>query len=446
MSHYPNPKQPASYDTFFATAYSNPTPSRSGGSDHPYTTTASVHTQQRMPAYPSSAYKTDDDDDEQSSHAIPYSEASDSDNDSQTEKVLEDDIDNIELPSFDDSIFESLVFKHQDSFDYKTAVFPDWHVTYFANDYSHPQPLDERIRFMVYTKEICPTSRRVHFHIYVELKVALKLQAVQAILNTPNAHCEPRHGTRKQAFAYCTKKRSRFPGFVPVVIGDPKQQGHRSDLDSIYYAIMQGATHYEVLKTGGSNALRYGGMIDKGLKVVHGQNSIDHHILAKRKLAMQKGISPMTFAMTDAQLGLGNDKDADIKHFNEMLEGKHAVSEELQAALKVIPLADIETVKPKKGRPKKEFNPLTIIKQYKDPTKGVSMTRAQDNLRTALQAFVERVSNSTNDLREFYHDCVYASFKPVYDGAPIEDVKIATLDNILNPIYQDFVRSCPNLE
>lgn len=85
--------------------------------------------------------------------------------------------------------------------------------TCFDEHWHAPDPLDEKVRYVVYQLESSPTTDRRHLQGYVELTTSMRLKAVQKLLCLPvDTHMEARRGTRDEARAYCMKEATRVPG------------------------------------------------------------------------------------------------------------------------------------------------------------------------------------------------------------------------------------------
>jgi len=103
--------------------------------------------------------------------------------------------------------------------------------------------------YLVFQREICPTSGREHWQGYLELKKNMRRDAIAESLGiTPPIkdekgdtiqpggwHCELRKGTAQEADAYCRKKETRKPGSKICSMGprpkdEPKKPGTRTDL------------------------------------------------------------------------------------------------------------------------------------------------------------------------------------------------------------------------
>lgn len=88
---------------------------------------------------------------------------------------------------------------------------------------------EEKLRFLVYQRELCPETKREHWQGYAECKKPMKLVTFKFCIGDNKAHCEVRRGTRDQARDYCKKPESRVA--EPVEHGEwISGQGHRSDL------------------------------------------------------------------------------------------------------------------------------------------------------------------------------------------------------------------------
>lgn len=93
-------------------------------------------------------------------------------------------------------------------------------------------------RYLVYQRERCPTSLRLHWQGYAVFNNPKSLVGVRKLL--PGAHWESRIGTHEQARAYCTKQESRVTD--PVERGEPPCQGSRSDLRRACDVIVAGGS------------------------------------------------------------------------------------------------------------------------------------------------------------------------------------------------------------
>lgn len=144
--------------------------------------------------------------------------------------------------------------------------------------------------YQVYQREIAPKTGREHWQGYVEFNEPIGMNAAKIQLGEIICHLEPRKGSQQQAIAYCTKKETRKSGTHPITFGIPKNQGSRSDLNSIWEAIESGATKLELLQKFEGNAFRHLGMIDRAQRAVHGWDEIDNKIEVRRRTAKTMGL------------------------------------------------------------------------------------------------------------------------------------------------------------
>lgn len=160
-------------------------------------------------------------------------------------------------------------------------------------DHGSEDPKDIGFKYIVYQREVCPTTKKEHWQGYVEFENGRSLASLKK--QWPSVHLEPRKGTQTQARKYCMKDESRAPGCIPVEKGEPGRQGSRTDLDSMVDAIEDGATSREIFTEFRGNAFRHLGMIERGIEVVHGWGRIgiyDRMILKKRSLTAKSKVDP----------------------------------------------------------------------------------------------------------------------------------------------------------
>lgn len=90
-----------------------------------------------------------------------------------------------------------------------------WLFTSYREEFPH---FDEaKMKFLVYQREKCPTTERLHWQSYVVFHKQYRKKSALRILG--NVHVDPRKGTHEQAIAYCEKEESRVT--PPVRFGDP---------------------------------------------------------------------------------------------------------------------------------------------------------------------------------------------------------------------------------
>jgi hypothetical protein len=85
---------------------------------------------------------------------------------------------------------------------------------------------EKRMKYLVYGKEICPDTKKLHYQGYVEFDRPIVFGTLKKLLGN-KTHLSNRNGTAKQAADYC-KKDGDF-----IEHGEISQQGRRSDLDAV---------------------------------------------------------------------------------------------------------------------------------------------------------------------------------------------------------------------
>lgn len=136
-------------------------------------------------------------------------------------------------------------------------------------------------KFFIYQKEKCPETGRIHYQGYCEFKEKKSFKCIKKIFGDDKIHIEPRMGSQMDAIAYCSKEETRED--IPIKVGKPSQQGHRSDLDSICDAIEARHTKREILLQFRGNALRHISHICKAVDIYWDKDKTDREILQDRK-------------------------------------------------------------------------------------------------------------------------------------------------------------------
>lgn len=100
-----------------------------------------------------------------------------------------------------------------------------WTFTSYSTDIN---PDREKLKYLVYQREICPTTAREHWQGYFIALNAIRLKQAKRIVGCDSAHLETAKGTAQQNRTYCTKEESRKPNTEPIEFGTcPQGQGAR---------------------------------------------------------------------------------------------------------------------------------------------------------------------------------------------------------------------------
>ena len=104
-----------------------------------------------------------------------------------------------------------------------------------------PQFKEEDMDFMVWEREVAPTTGMAHLQGYVRFKVRKTLVGVKRFL-TLDAHLEAARGSEEENYAYCTKERLSSDDWAEYGNYDPEiRQGRRSDLEDVIKDVNAGA-------------------------------------------------------------------------------------------------------------------------------------------------------------------------------------------------------------
>jgi len=112
----------------------------------------------------------------------------------------------------------------------------------------------ERVRYVVWQRELAPETGRVHIQAYVELYMAAGIAMLKRLFNCPTMHVEKRRGTQDQARNYCMKEDTRDgPDGGPFEYGTYSKtpgngQGKRNDLTDAVEALAAGGVEAVVEK------------------------------------------------------------------------------------------------------------------------------------------------------------------------------------------------------
>lgn len=126
----------------------------------------------------------------------------------------------------------------------------------FYDKWSH-RDLTPEIQYMVYQLEVAPETGHLHVQGYVQLTKQLGYARVQELLRA-RAHLEAARGSLQDNVTYCTKEESRLDGTEPVHRGKPKEQGRRTDLESLAQRVVaEGKVTQELVRENPGHYVRY---------------------------------------------------------------------------------------------------------------------------------------------------------------------------------------------
>jgi len=91
-------------------------------------------------------------------------------------------------------------------------------------------PPEDSFRYLVYQKEKCPKTGKMHYQGYIEFSTAMRMQRVKRLFMDNTMHLEKRKGSREQARLYCMKQDTRVEPPVEVGKWEAGGSGKRNDL------------------------------------------------------------------------------------------------------------------------------------------------------------------------------------------------------------------------
>lgn len=130
-----------------------------------------------------------------------------------------------------------------------------WCLTIHCERLEAPEGVDH-LRYMVWQKERCPETGRIHQQVYIELSSPHRIGWVQGLWELGKFHCERRRGSREQARDYCMKEESRVEGpweFGEWIVG----RGHRSDIAKAVELVREGADDLTLVEEVPETFVRY---------------------------------------------------------------------------------------------------------------------------------------------------------------------------------------------
>jgi len=115
--------------------------------------------------------------------------------------------------------------------------------------------------YMIYQRELCPTTHREHFQGYLELSKPMPFASIaRDCAQMEGAHFDRCLGNQAQCKAYASKLDTRIEG--PWEHGDPKDQGARNDLLAVKALIDEGASMKRVSEDHFAEFVKY----ERGLR------------------------------------------------------------------------------------------------------------------------------------------------------------------------------------
>lgn len=108
-----------------------------------------------------------------------------------------------------------------------------------------PTELPKGCKYMIYQKEMCPETGRLHYQGYVELDKPTRINAVKRLFGGNGMHLDKRRGTQEEAIFYCSKDESKVG--PTMVFGEPSKQGNRTDVENAIHILKNGGKLLNIL-------------------------------------------------------------------------------------------------------------------------------------------------------------------------------------------------------
>lgn len=147
--------------------------------------------------------------------------------------------------------------------------FRNWCFTSFLKE--APFYDKDNMCYLLYGKEICPTTKRKHWQGFVVFKREVSMNIAQQLTKCPNVSFRACKGSPQQNIVYCTKDK-KFKEF-----GERPKQGKRSDLDEIA-RLAPTTSVRNLVRTFGGNALRHIRMIREYQRALYEPDWIEQHL------------------------------------------------------------------------------------------------------------------------------------------------------------------------
>lgn len=119
------------------------------------------------------------------------------------------------------------------------SKFRNWVFTDFSLATNYKECL-KNITYIIYGKEICPTTKNLHHQGYFEMNTQMSMKAIKKKLKNTEIHLEVARGNYEENKKYCGKE------LIIEEWGTPKNQGKRTDLEIVREGIKKGKSNNEI--------------------------------------------------------------------------------------------------------------------------------------------------------------------------------------------------------
>lgn len=160
-----------------------------------------------------------------------------------------------------------------------------WMITLFGED--DPVMPIEGVAYGCWGKETCPTTGRVHSHMYLRFVKRCRMSTLKNRLQRPDAHCEVCQGNETACRDYCWSEGAAADKLPHRLVKGPEigtfdgsmGQGKRSDLEDIADDAKKGKGERYIAEKYSSDYIRYSSGIRNLLAVIGPKPPLERNVL-----------------------------------------------------------------------------------------------------------------------------------------------------------------------
>lgn len=144
----------------------------------------------------------------------------------------------------------------------------DYLVTVWCDNDPEPKFDEETMKYLIYQKESCPSTGKLHWQCYVIFHVPCRIRACQKRLGLgkQNKVIKPR-GSSESCSEYCSKLKTQMENYKEFGSFE-SIQGRRTDLEAVATKILEGATKTDIALEFPVMYIKYHGGIEKLIQQV----------------------------------------------------------------------------------------------------------------------------------------------------------------------------------
>lgn len=146
-----------------------------------------------------------------------------------------------EMPGSGPKVIENPLDKIEEGSSYRSRklVFTSYDITKPHHDFENEEIDDNQIKFLIYQREKCPKTGKIHFQGFVYFYDKTSIKKAKKYLQIKNGWLQYAFALVKDNVKYCSKIESAIPGSQEVY-GTQPQQGKRTDLNELKDSLIAG--------------------------------------------------------------------------------------------------------------------------------------------------------------------------------------------------------------